>query len=114
MGRLYRPESHHSIPIVNDRCEIVGWTDNAPGYVGPALRHPEAEELVGPVTCLYIEIERAEDARKAGAPPEWRGPWRCLALCSVSLRPDDPERVRAVVRASRTDRDGKSAPEPAR
>jgi hypothetical protein len=70
------------IPIVS-ASEIIGWTEEIPEFFGSALRHAEAERLVGgEVRCVYVEIEDRAAARRAGAPPEWDGAWRCLALCS--------------------------------
>jgi hypothetical protein len=72
-----------SIPIVSADGRLVGWTDRIPQIVGSALRHPEAEQLVGgSVVALYIELDQPGDVVKAGAPPGWKGAWRCLALCS--------------------------------
>ena len=72
------------IPIVGDAKRIVGWTDKVPRYHGTILRHPEAEALLGrAITCTYVEIDRGPDALRAGAPPDWNGPWRCLALCGA-------------------------------
>ena len=78
------PESEMLIPIVGNGGGILGWTDKAPEYHGITLRHAEAEALLGrTISCGYIEIERPADAERAGAPPGWNGPWRCLALCGA-------------------------------
>src|SRR5262249_50467036 len=42
-----------------------------------------AERLVGAFTAMYVELLEPADARRAGAPPNWKAPWRCLALCSI-------------------------------
>lgn len=71
------------IPIVGSGRKILGWTDKVPEFQGANLRHADAERLLsGPVSCAYVEIDNWADARRAGAPPEWNGPWRCLAICS--------------------------------
>ena len=72
-----------SIPIVNSRHEIVGWTDVAPVIVCNRLRHRRAERLVGgPIHCVEIALTNPRDQAQAGAPCGWRSAWRCLALCS--------------------------------
>jgi hypothetical protein len=71
------------IPIVRDGGKILGWTDQVPELQGATLRHPAAERLLGGgVSCSYVQIDNLADARRAGAPPDWTGPWRCLAICS--------------------------------
>lgn len=71
------------IPIVSDAGKILGWTDQVPELQGTNLRHAEAERLLGgPVSCTYVQIDNEADAQRAGAPKEWNGPWRCLAICS--------------------------------
>jgi hypothetical protein len=72
----YRPK----IPIVDGHRQVVGWSDEGPQLKGLSLRHPEAESLLGgPISCGFIELQ-GEDAVVAGAPPTWRGPWRCIAI----------------------------------
>jgi hypothetical protein len=74
------PSYRQRIPIVDGLRRIVGWTDQGPQVIGLSLRHLEAESLLGgPVSCAYIELE-GENALAAGAPPTWRGPWRCVAI----------------------------------
>jgi hypothetical protein len=80
-----------SIPIVGEDRTIVGWTDTIPHIIGASLRHAEAEKLLGGrIVAIYIEVENPLDAAKAGAPKDWRGVWRCLALCSESIVAGDP------------------------
>jgi hypothetical protein len=75
-----------SIPIVGADRTIVGWTDTIPQIVGVSLHHADAEKLVGGrIVAIYIEVENPRDAVKAGAPKDWRGTWRCLALCSERI-----------------------------
>jgi hypothetical protein len=75
------------IPIVRDGGRIIGWTDQGPEFEGTKLRHREAERLLGgAVACTYVQIDNRADAQRAGAPPEWSGPWRCLAICSDHAR----------------------------
>lgn len=75
-----------SIPIVNAERRIVGWTEVIPEVFGAVLRHPEAERLVGGrIAAVYVEVLEPGDAVKAGAPRDWKGVWRCLALCSESI-----------------------------
>jgi hypothetical protein len=85
------------IPIVCDARKIVGWTSQVPEATGSALRHAEAERLLGgPISCVYVEIDNPHDALRAGAPPEWSGPWRCLAICRDDGRPA-PDAARSPV-----------------
>ena len=71
-----------SIPIVNSRHEIVGWTEVAPVIVRNRLRHRWAERLLGgPIHCVEIALTSPRDQAQAGAPRGWRSAWRCLALC---------------------------------
>jgi len=82
-----------SIPIVGADRKIVGWTDRIPEIIGASLRHAEAEKLVGGrIVAIYIEIDNPLDAAKAGAPKEWRGTWRCLAICSERIVDGDTSR----------------------
>jgi len=68
------------IPIVNEHLKIVAWSDEAPKIIGCTLRHRRAETLLHQrVSTRIIEIEGAY-SELAGAPPNWRGPWRCLAI----------------------------------
>jgi len=72
-----------SIPIVNARHEIVGWTDIAPVVVRNRLRHRAAERLLGgPIHCVELALTDRQAAAQAGAPRGWRNTWRCMALCS--------------------------------
>jgi hypothetical protein len=72
-----------SIPIVNARREIVGWTETAPVVVRNRLRHRKAEQLLGgPIHCVEIALTDRQVAAQAGAPRGWRNAWRCMALCS--------------------------------
>ena len=87
-SRFKTPLSYKAaVPIVNERCEIVGWTEKSPVVNGAELRHADAERLVGPIAALYVQIENRADAVLAGAPPRWNGPWHCLALCSKRVPP---------------------------
>ena len=72
-----------SIPIVNARHEIVGWTEVAPVVVRNRLRHRKAERLLGgPIHCVELALADRQAAAQAGAPRGWRNAWRCMALCS--------------------------------
>jgi hypothetical protein len=72
-----------SIPIVNARREIVGWTQAAPVIVRNRLRHRKAERLLGgPIHCVEITLAEPRHLAQAGAPRGWRRTWRCIALCS--------------------------------
>ena len=86
-GRHHRQSSQNTwqIPIVDRHRRIIGWTSEDPQLMADPLRvrHVQAEELVGgPVVCTYVQISDPAAARRAGAPPEWQQPWRCIALVS--------------------------------
>ena len=90
LGRTHRfgvPRTNGSgmeFPIFDRESRLVGWTRRGPELNNTLLRHPYAERLVGgTVVCFYVEIDDPADAKRAGAPPGWREPWRCLALCSA-------------------------------
>jgi len=71
----------HEIPIVDEHLTIVSWSDEMPQIIGGSLRHRRAETILrGRVSCRFIEISDASDARRSGAPPDWQGSWRCLAI----------------------------------
>lgn len=81
-----------SFPIVSEQRQIVGWTDAIPEFHGSLIREPEAERLLGGgIMPLYVRIEDPLDAQRAGAPADWTGAWRCLALCSARLKTIDAE-----------------------
>jgi len=89
-GRPSRWRSEHfcQIPIVDAAMRIVGWTSHVPVLRAGELRHPEAEALLrGPVQAIYVELTNLADAMAAGAPPDWREPWRCLALADQRVGP---------------------------
>src|SRR5688572_14052677 len=82
--RLRDQESRWEIPIVNRNRRVVGWTHDSPDTIGALVRHIEAEKVVGgPVTATYVQITDRVAAGRAGAPPGWRGPWRCLAIIAI-------------------------------
>jgi len=74
-----------AIPIVDEEAVIAGWTNTAPEIRAGQLFHPEAERLIGAHYASYVEIHDRHDAIRAGAPANWRSPWRCLGLCSGKL-----------------------------
>ena len=75
-------------PIIDASMRIVGWTLDAPLIRGAELRHREAESLVGgPIDAVYVQLHNLEDAIAAGAPVDWKGPWRCLALADARVSP---------------------------
>lgn len=77
-------ETSMELPIFDRQSRLVGWTRRNPEVGSVRLRHAYAELLVGcTVGGVYVEIEDPADAKRAGAPPGWKGPWRCLALCSA-------------------------------
>jgi len=78
-----RPKSHGipETPIIDAAGRILGWTRDAPPVTCGRVMHPEAEALLhGPVGCAYVQLSSRGAAARAGAPPEWREPWRCLAF----------------------------------
>ena len=69
------------IPIVDAERRIVGWTSEDPETLGSTVRHAAAEKIAGgSVTCAYVQISDRAAAERAGAPADWEGPWRCLAI----------------------------------
>src|SRR5690606_4151036 len=88
--RTSRPSS--LIPIVDRRRRVVGWTERPPALSAGVMIHPEAEKLLGaPIAAIFVELHSRTQAKRAGAPPNWRQPWKCLALCdsdSISLNRD--------------------------
>lgn len=71
------------IPIFDQNGGLVGWTSQRPEYSGSRLYHSDAERLVGgSVVTKYVQISDPTYAKRAGAPPGWKDPWRCLALCA--------------------------------
>lgn len=96
-----------SIPILNARREIVGWTEVAPVVVRNRLRHRQAERLLGgPIFCVEIALTAPRDLALAGAPRGWRDTWRCMALCS-------DERIGSVEQIGRFLAEPGDAPSPA-
>jgi hypothetical protein len=64
----------------------VAWTDNGPKMLGATLRHQEAEGILhGPISAAYVELSDSELTARAGAPPSWRGKWRCLAIVNDDI-----------------------------
>ena len=74
-----------SIPIIDERFVIVGWTETAPEIRAGRLFHRDAEQLIGAHYAVYVEIADPADAARAGAPRGWRDVWRCLGLSSEKL-----------------------------
>lgn len=104
-GRKVRAtaSTNMAIPIVDAQRRIVGWTAITPERRGASLFQPEAEGLLGtPIVATYVRIEDPDDAQRAGAPPGWRGGWRCLALCSERMpRDGSGEPVLLLARSGR-------------
>jgi hypothetical protein len=89
-GRRARLRSEHlcQIPIIDAAMRIVAWTSHVPVIRAGELRHPEAESLLGgPIDAVYVELTDLADALAAGAPSDWREPWRCLALADQRAVP---------------------------
>lgn len=77
-------------PIVNAYGEIVGYTNESPKLVGTLVRHSYAERLLGDaVKAAYVEITDQAELARVGAPTDWNGEWRCLALCSADMPVDN-------------------------
>ena len=69
------------IPIIDGNARIVGWTTTAPDQRAGRVIHREAQEMIGTALgAAFVDLD-AKDAERAGAPPGWTGPWRCLAIC---------------------------------
>jgi hypothetical protein len=89
-GRPNRSRFEHlcQIPIIDGSMRIVAWTSHVPVLRAGELRHPEAESLLGgPIDAVYVELTNPADAMAAGAPSNWREPWRCLALADRRAAP---------------------------
>ena len=72
------------VPIVDHSRRIVGWTAENPKNRGAVIHHAQAEKLLGrPITCAYVQLKDQPSAERAGAPPGWKEPWRCLAIIAV-------------------------------
>ena len=76
--------TYWQIPIVDRNRRIVGWTSENPKQApGLYLRHARAEGLISEhIVCGYVKISDKAAALRAGAPENWREPWRCVALIS--------------------------------
>jgi hypothetical protein len=79
-----QPARTHEVaetPIIDGVGRIVGWTRDIPAVSSGRIVHAQAEAaLRGPVTCTYVQITDRAAATRAGAPPGWPEPWRCLAF----------------------------------
>ena len=85
------------IPIIDARRRIVAWTDVGPEVYGTTLRHGYAEALVGSkIFVAFVSLTNPIEAQRAGAPPDWREPWRCLAICAEVEQARSPEIGRAA------------------
>ena len=106
-GRKFRAaaSTNTAIPIVDAQRRIVGWTAITPELRGAALFQPDAERILGtPIVAMYVRIEDAHDAQRAGAPAGWQGAWRCLALCSERMARDGAGAPVLLVTRPRRDR----------
>ena len=114
-GRRSRyPHEPPKIPIIDASRRIVGWTSVAPEACGARLRHLEAESLTGgPVEAVYIELHSLADAVAAGAPLNWREPWRCLALAPEGTRTDSINMFRNRTERQGAKSDAEDGPRPA-
>ena len=80
------PGRFSPIPIVDNGLHIVGWTFEAPTIRLDAVFHEQAESRLGErVQTRQVQIVVSDDMERAGAPPDWTGPWRCFAICSMQL-----------------------------
>ena len=66
------------VPIVDRNHRIVGWT---------------SEPSPTTTSCTYIEINDMELAERAGAPPGWNAPWRCVAIMSGKAAASSTNRI---------------------
>ena len=54
-------------PLLNQACQLAGWTALAPYFEGTLLRHPDAETLVGgPIVILPALLIVEAHMRAAG------------------------------------------------
>jgi hypothetical protein len=75
------PHEIAETPIIDAAGRIVGWTRELPAVSCGRVAHPAAEALLrGPVTCAYVQLTNRAIATRAGAPPDWSEPWRCMAF----------------------------------
>lgn len=98
---LRKNDGGMEFPILDRKGRLIGWTHQSP-KLGNALRHAYAELLAGgSVVCVYVQIDDPADAKRAGAPPGWNEPWRCLALCSAGKAFDNFESGKAAMHRRR-------------
>jgi hypothetical protein len=74
------------IPLVNERQEIVGWTQSLPGIEDDHPSHEEAERLFGTaIICTPVYLTKVEDVARAEAPPGVLNGWSMhLAICPIA------------------------------
>lgn len=110
-GPQRKNDSRMEFPILDREGRLIGWTHQGPELGNALVRHAYAELLTGgSIVCVYVQIDDPADAKRAGAPPGWNEPWRCLALCSAWKAFDNFEsgiaamhpRRRAVPMAAKT------------
>jgi hypothetical protein len=70
-------------PLLDASARLVGWTARAPAFEGNALRHREAEKLVGtPIVILPVLLMDDAHILLAGGEPNPEGLW-ALAIAHV-------------------------------
>jgi hypothetical protein len=92
-----RPFGAVQIPIIDANRRLVGWTGAAPRVENGVIRHATAERLVGgPIEGCYVKLLGADDGARAGAPSDWSGAWRCIALISEQAAAAMPKDGQAI------------------
>ena len=89
------------LPIIDDNAEIIAWTPVAPEPRREGFFHEQAMRILGGIVPCYVDIDDPEAARRAGSPSNWKGPWRCLAICSEGLIAKHPRTQRPASRFAR-------------
>jgi hypothetical protein len=85
-GAIRKPAIDMRIPVVNERQEIVGWTQSLPHMEGDHLNHEDAERLLGSaIVCTPVFLTRHEDMEHAEDPLGVLGGWSMhLAICPLA------------------------------
>ena len=63
-------------PLLDEKAQLAGWSDEPPFFRRTTLRHPEAEGLIGtPIVIVPALLMVDEHVRLAGGMPNSEGLW---------------------------------------